>query len=86
MRQVPQLLFISFAEVLVSVTGLLSDPNRLQVTARYVPGVLSFQSALVYIVAGRDIPSRLYTIGGLERWTGLVDWTTGLTDFPSETR
>ena len=22
----------------------------------------------------------LYTIGGLERWTGLVDWTTGLTD------
>ena len=27
-----------------------------------------------------------YTIGGLERWTGLVDWTTGLTDFQSETR
>ena len=32
------------------------------------------------------ILSRLYTIGGLERWTGLVDWTTGLTDFQSETR
>ena len=30
--------------------------------------------------------SRLYTIGGLERWTGLVDWTTGLTDFQSEKR
>ena len=23
----------------------------------------------------------LYTIGGLDWWTGLVDWTTGLTDF-----
>ena len=24
---------------------------------------------------------RLYTIGGLDWWTGLVDWTTGLIDF-----
>ena len=24
----------------------------------------------------------LYTIGGLDRWTGLVDWTTGLTFLP----
>ena len=23
----------------------------------------------------------LYTIGGLDWWTGLVDWTTGLIDF-----
>ena len=23
----------------------------------------------------------LYTIGGLDWWTGLVDWTTGLADF-----
>ena len=27
---------------------------------------------------------RLYTIGGLDWWTGLVDWTTGLIDFHSK--
>ena len=26
-------------------------------------------------------PEHLYTIGGLDWWTGLVDWTTGLIDF-----
>ena len=26
-------------------------------------------------------PSWLYTISGLDWWTGLVDWTTGLIDF-----
>jgi len=24
----------------------------------------------------------LYTIGGLDYWTGLLDWTTGLLDSP----
>ena len=31
----------------------------------------------VYVIC-----NRLYTIGGLDRWIGLVDWTTGLTFLP----
>jgi len=34
----------------------------------------------VITLVADNLKRRLYTIGGLDYWTGLLDWTTGLLD------